>query len=73
MTKALPSVFNGFVFGIIVGGLVLAVEILKSSPYEFHNTSKLVYISVLLAFGAIGAIWGERIMEKILGWLTWIS
>jgi len=61
----------GFVFGLIIGVIVVAIEILKSSPSDFHNTSNIIYLLIVLAFGIVGAAFGDKFIEKLTEWLQW--
>jgi hypothetical protein len=67
-----PNRVPGFVIGSIIGVLVISIEILESSPSDFHNNSMIIYLLIVLAFGAVGAIFGDKFMETLLGWLSWL-
>jgi len=59
--------FGGLVLGcLVVGGLVLGM-----SHSEFQAASKLGLVTTILFFVIIGAICGERFIEKAMEWLRW--
>ncbi|MDD5104016.1 MAG: hypothetical protein PHC49_00220 [Desulfuromonadaceae bacterium] len=41
------------------------------STYEFQRTSKISLALVLLASGVLGALVGEKFMEKLGEWFKW--
>lgn len=66
-----PNRIGGFIVGALLGVLVVTFHILKLSPSDFHNTSKIIYLMVVLAFGIAGAAFGDKFLENLLGWLRW--
>ena len=60
---------GGFIFGL----LILFAYYIKVSPSEFHNTSKITLCLILLGCGALGALVGDKIIEKIIAWLSWLA
>jgi len=71
-TERKPERFGGIILGTVIGVLVVTTEILKSSPADFHNTPKVIYLLILLAFGIAGAVFGDKFIEKLSQWLTWL-
>ncbi|MDD3294836.1 MAG: hypothetical protein PHG20_09150 [Geobacteraceae bacterium] len=65
--------FGGFAGGVIFGGLLMLVYFLGISPSEFYNASKLTLLLILLGCGIFGAIIGEKAMEKVAAWLSWLG
>jgi len=65
--------FGGFVGGVIFGGLLILVYFLGISPSQFYNASKLTLLLILLGCGIFGAIIGEKAMEKVGAWLSWLG
>jgi len=61
----------GFIIGAFFGLLAVIVTILKESPSEFHNEPKWPYLIIILIPGVIGAIFGDKALEKISDWLSW--
>lgn len=66
-----PQRCSGAVLGLIVGCLVVGFYVLKLSKAEFHDTSKIGLLVTVLAFVGIGALFGDKFMEKALAWLSW--
>jgi hypothetical protein len=65
------SAYGGFIFASILGGLILFIYFLGLSPTEFHNTSKIKLVLIPIGFGCIGAIFGEKFIERLAEWLKW--
>ena len=67
-----PNRIAGSFFGMVIGSLVVITEIIKSSPSDFHNSSKIGYLLVVIAFGIVGAVFGDKFIEKLAEWLKWM-
>jgi hypothetical protein len=67
-----PSRIVGSIMGMVIGVLVVITELMKSSPSDFHDSSKIGYLLVVLAFGTIGAVFGDKFIEKLAEWLRWM-
>lgn len=50
---------------------MLSIHVLGLSPSEFHNTSKIKLLLVPLGFGGIGAILGEKFIDRLAELLRW--
>ncbi len=65
--------YGGIVWGLVLGVFVVGSYVLNLSPSEFRNTSKLGLACVVSVFVALGAVFGEKFMEKLGEWLKWFS
>jgi xanthine/uracil permease len=63
--------YGGILWGLVLGVFVVGAYVLESSPSEFRNTSKLGLAFGVLVFVALGAVFGEKFMEKLGEWLKW--
>jgi hypothetical protein len=64
---------GGFMGGFIFGLLILFAYYIKVSPSEFYNASKITLCLILLSCGALGALVGNKIIEKLIAWLSWLA
>ncbi len=64
---------TGFWGGIILGVLGIFSYYIKESPSAFYESSKIFLLFILLGCGLLGALVGEKIMEKILSWFSWFG
>ena len=64
--------YGGTVLGLIVGCLVVGIYVLNLSKAEFHDTSKIGLLVTVFAFVGIGALFGDKFMEKALEWISWL-
>jgi hypothetical protein len=64
---------GGFMGGFIFGLLILFTYYIKVSPSEFYSASKITLYLILLGCGALGALVGDKIIEKLIGWLSWLA
>jgi len=65
------SSYGGILWGLVLGVFVVGVYVLELSPSEFRNSSKLGLAFGVLVFVALGAVFGEKFMEKLAEWLKW--
>jgi len=63
--------YGGILWGLVLGVFVVGAYVLELSPSEFRNTSKLGLSFGILVFVALGAVFGEKFMEKLGEWLKW--
>ncbi len=64
--------YGGVKWGLILGLFVVGAYVINLSPSEFHNTSKFYLVFTVVIFVAIGAISGEKFMEKLAEWFKWL-
>ena len=58
-------------WGLVLGLFVAGAYAINLSPSEFHNTSKIYLALTIAVFVAIGAIFGEKFMEKLAERVKW--
>ncbi|MEI6208559.1 MAG: hypothetical protein WCP20_17415 [Desulfuromonadales bacterium] len=63
--------YGGILWGLVLGVFVIGAYVLELSPSEFRKTSKLGLVIGVLVFVALGAVFGEKFMEKLGEWLKW--
>lgn len=63
--------YGGILWGLVLGVFVVGSIVMNMSASEFRNTSKLGLACGVAAFVALGAVFGEKFMEKLGEWLKW--
>ncbi len=63
--------YGGILWGLVLGVFVVGSYVLDLSPSEFGKTSKFGLSLGVAVFVIIGAIFGEKFMEKLGEWLKW--
>ena len=63
--------YGGILWGLVLGSFVVGSYVMEMSHSEFQDCSKIGLVSALVAFVVMGALFGEKFMEKLGAWLQW--
>jgi hypothetical protein len=61
---------SGAIGGLLLGLAVDFVRIIESSPADSIGTTSLVV--TVLFFVGVGAVFGEKIIDNLFAWASWL-
>ncbi len=73
LSKICVRRIDGFIVGIVIGGLFMLVYFLGASPSTFYAVSKVTLLLILIGCGIFGAIFGDKAVGKMAEWLIWFG